>query len=1190
MFHEHEIPYYLFENASIAIAIVRDDKFVFVNKHAEIMTGYSSGELTSKDFVTFIHPDDRTLVYRRYLQRIKGEDAPISYEFRIIAKTGCCRWVEIKSSIISYDTGPATLCFLSDISERKIAEEALKNREAILKSIFDASDVGILVLKNRIMTKINSAFCKMTGYSEEDLQNQSTAMLYLDHNSFCQVGRDLCTISPNVKIETLMKKKNGTLFTVRITSSWLDPKDVEAGMCLTVMDISIDKMMQAKLVKSEKQYRDLSDFLPQIVYENDNEGTLTYVNKRWYSSFGYSPEDVARGMNALVLITRKDSVLIRDSAEKAASRGTGLNIECNAVRKNGLTFPVLAFMAPIVQGNTVAGFRNLMVDITQQKQLENQRNEAMQTTLDIIEFLPDPTFVIDNKSNVVAWNKAIEVLTGVKKVDILGRGEYAYAVPFYGKPRPILIDQIFESNDGFETKYDYVNHENDKVFGEVFIPHFNDGKGVFLWGCACPLYSRQGVKIGAIESIRDITEIKRNEDLLRQSEARYRGIFETSFEGIFQAKASGVFSDVNQSFVSMLGYRSSRELIDSIGMDSPDFIKDATERTDIDKCLASEGKIVGREIQLYKKNHEVVWTRLSIVAVKTPSGNIESFNGVIIDVTKRKQTEQILNIQHDLVIALNACRNFNEGMTDVLKAIIRLEGIDCGGVYSVNPIDKSVMSIAQFGLSEAFAARTAYFPTNSANAILVSRGKPYFGLYKDYPTPKDPTLLSEGLQAFAMIPVLTQGVSIAGIFLASHKQSTIPDVTRNVLENIAGQIGITLMRIRSEIALRDSEERFRQFSDNVTDGFSIVDFQTKKCIFTNPAMDVIHGISLTGKDLEVVLKIIHPEDRSMIANDLMSGEKNELEYRIVRPDSNVRWMRTRKFFLNNETGNTIRLFGVSTDITEQKKALNEAELHRVQMIQADKMATLGILVSGVAHEINNPNNYLMLNSKIIKRVWHDIAPIMEKHASENPKFKLAELEYREAAKLLPDIIEGLSDGTLKIKRIVDSLRDYARKEPPDFKQEVDINKIVESSLVLLSNMVKKVTDHFTTHLMNELPLVIGSAQQLEQVVINLLSNSCQALTERGQRIDVHTFAEGNEVVLKVIDEGIGIAPENIGKIFDPFFTTKRDKGGTGLGLPISKNIINNHNGFVDFLSVYGKGTTVTVRLPSKPEKSVRKIV
>jgi PAS domain S-box-containing protein len=422
MIHEHEIPYNLFDNASIAIAIIRDNKFVFVNKQTEVMTGYSSNELLDENFAKFIHSDDRPFVCQRYRQRINKENVPVSYEFRIINKAGGCRWVEIKSSIISSAGGPATLCFLSDISERKIAEETLKNRESLLKSMFDASDVGTLVLKNRIMIKINPAFCKMTGYSEEELQNQSTAMLYLDHNSFCQVGRELCTFSPNVKIETLMKKKNGTLFTVRISSSWLDPKDAEAGMCFTVTDISIDNMMQKKLEKSEKRYRDLSDFLPQIVYETDNEGTLTYVNERWYASFGYSPEDAKRGMNALELFARKDFALVSDSAEKAARSGAGFNIECNAVRKNGLTFPVLMFMSPVMQGDAVTGFRNLMVDITHQKRLETQRNEAMQTTLDIIDFLPDPTFVIDKQKKVVAWNKAIELLTGVRKEDILGRG------------------------------------------------------------------------------------------------------------------------------------------------------------------------------------------------------------------------------------------------------------------------------------------------------------------------------------------------------------------------------------------------------------------------------------------------------------------------------------------------------------------------------------------------------------------------------------------------------------------------------------------------------------------------------------------------------------------------------------------------------------------------------------------------
>jgi polar amino acid transport system substrate-binding protein len=248
-----------------------------------------------------------------------------------------------------------------------------------------------------------------------------------------------------------------------------------------------------------------------------------------------------------------------------------------------------------------------------------------------------------------------------------------------------------------------------------------------------------------------------------------------------------------------------------------------------------------------------------------------------------------------------------------------------------------------------------------------------------------------------------------------------------------------------------------------------------------------------------------------------------------------------------------------------------------------------VLVSGVAHEINNPNNYLMLNAKILNHAWHDALPVLEKHFRQNPDFKLADLGYAEARTLLPDILLGLSDGTQRIKRIVDNLRNYARKDASDMNQAVDLNKTAESTLVLLSNMIRKATDNFQTHFAQSLPCIRGNIQQIEQVIINLISNACQALGDRSQRIDLYTFEQNAIVVLKVVDTGCGIPRESLNKILDPFFTTKRESGGTGLGLSISMNIIHNHGGSIEFASEVGKGTTVTLRFPAmQSNESYRK--
>lgn len=139
--------------------------------------------------------------------------------------------------------------------------------------------------------------------------------------------------------------------------------------------------------------------------------------------------------------------------------------------------------------------------------MEDNHN-IQERLFEIIEFLPDATFVIDVDKKVVAWNKAVEEMTGVRKEEILGKGDYAYAEPFYGKKRPILIDLIFEKNEEIESKYDYVKREGNILFSEIFLPQLNNNKGIYVWVKATPIYDKSGNLVGAIETVRDITENK----------------------------------------------------------------------------------------------------------------------------------------------------------------------------------------------------------------------------------------------------------------------------------------------------------------------------------------------------------------------------------------------------------------------------------------------------------------------------------------------------------------------------------------------------------------------------------------------------------------------------------------------------------------------------------------------------------
>lgn len=258
-----------------------------------------------------------------------------------------------------------------------------------------------------------------------------------------------------------------------------------------------------------------------------------------------------------------------------------------------------------------------------------------------------------------------------------------------------------------------------------------------------------------------------------------------------------------------------------------------------------------------------------------------------------------------------------------------------------------------------------------------------------------------------------------------------------------------------------------------------------------------------------------------------------------------------------------------------------AKIQQEQIFQAAKMTSLGTLVSGVAHEINNPITSVMLNAPILQRVWKSIDPVIQKHCMENGDFKVGSMSYSQIQERVPLLLEDISDGAKRVKVIVDDLKNYARQAPPEMNDSVDVNEVVKKASGLVSNLVKKSTKNFSVNCENGLPVFKGNSQKIEQVIVNLMVNACQALTDSSQPISVSTFydAPSETVCIRVSDGGEGMSKETIERITDPFFTTKREKGGTGLGLSISDKIIQDHGGFLTFESDIGKGTSVTVSFP-----------
>jgi polar amino acid transport system substrate-binding protein len=273
-------------------------------------------------------------------------------------------------------------------------------------------------------------------------------------------------------------------------------------------------------------------------------------------------------------------------------------------------------------------------------------------------------------------------------------------------------------------------------------------------------------------------------------------------------------------------------------------------------------------------------------------------------------------------------------------------------------------------------------------------------------------------------------------------------------------------------------------------------------------------------------------------------------------------------------------------VLEFSRLITKQKNMEMQLMQTDKLASLGQLVSGIAHEINNPNTFIRGNVSIIQEAMKDILPILDKYASDDRNLQIARLNYDVFKSNIMILLEDMAQGTNRIKTIVEGLRKFAKKDDGVLNDEVDLNEIIKSCLRLVANQIGRKAK-VKLLLDGNIPKVKGNSQRLEQVVVNILLNASQAVEKKMGSIVISTahLEKENENLLRISDDGKGIDGKTLKQIFDPFFTTKRNQGGTGLGLSIAYGIIKEHKGRIEVESKVGVGTTFSIYIPVTAKES-----
>jgi PAS domain S-box-containing protein len=1072
--------------------------FTFVNGAQARLLGYSKEEIIGMNFRAFTPGDNVKRVFEAYNGMYRTGEPLCDLPAEVIRKDGSHGFAETSAFPIRNDNGEIVgfRGIRRDITEHRQAQEALRESEERYRALFDRSlDCVYIHDFEGNFLDANETALRLLGYERKDIPHLDFASL-LSEDQFPKALatlQELRDTGAQTQVnEFRVKRKDGSFVDLETIAAVIYHNGRPYAIQGIGRNVTESNRVREALEKSEERYRTLAENAGEAIFVIQ-DGVIKFMNSKGAELSGYS-------IKALVsrpfvgFIHPDDINMVADRYDRRL-KGEPVpeTYEFRIVRKDGVIRWGELNAVPISWEDRPAVLC-FMGDVTERRQAVEALRQSEERYRTMLEEMEDSYFEVDLGGHLSFFTDAVCRDLGYSREELMGKSY-----------------KDFTAEEDIESLF--------RAFGEVYRTGVSnkgfpwktvrkDGVQGFVEASVSPVRNDKGEIIGFRGVGRDISERKKQEQALADEATRRRILIDQSLDGIVVLDVDARVVEANQRFAEMLGYTMEeiREL------HTWDWDKTFPREKILEMGRNADEKGFHLETKHTRKDGVVIDVDISVNGA-TCAGQKLIFS-VCRDITARKEAEDVLRrIEQERSAILNS-------MTELM--------VYQDAQHRILFANRAAADSVALPIEQLVGGR-CYETWHHSNKPCV--GCPV-AKARETSKPEEAEMTTPDGRTW-----FVRGYPV-----------------RDADENLTGAVEVALditERKQAEEALRQSEENYRALFDSSVIGTIVLDAETGEAVMANQAAAKIFEFRSPQEGIgRSLLDFILPEDREMvrdaISQDLFDQDlRRRAEFRAVTSSGREIWLSVTAARIMHDG----RLAGLISfaDITEQKR-------QNQRLMMTDRLASIGELASGTAHELNNPLTSIIGFSQLL----------MEREVRD---------DIREDLKLINSEAQRAADVTR-------NLLTFARKHAP-VKQLSHIDSIIEDVLRLRAYEHKTNNITVVKHFDPSLPQMMIDHFQMQQVFMNIIINAEYFMTAAHKKgtLTITTRRQNSSVVVSFADDGPGIAPENVKRVFDPFFTTKETGKGTGLGLSICHGIVTEHGGQVYASSQLGKGATIFIELP-----------